>query len=341
MDRIKIKISDFTLLNDYKLWGNYRPSKYPNRHILSREITNGKANCKRPFRITLMLYYDDVKDDFTIKFNGSIRKWYFGKNTRQNLTKSQLKECIMLLTNKIGIREIDLLNAEVTQLEIGVTLLLKSYFKGIINCFVKHRHFTREVRETSVYLKSKETKEGKEGAFKYKFYDKLLEINKNDTNFFSDAKKMNVQKKFNCFRFEIVLKKVCAVPFYKENADTSDKKKEKADTLNKILENWEEINYELYKHISTIHFVDLISDEKEINIDKLGKRDAQKYLQFTAIKRNGFFEELEKFELNNTSTNRSTKVKSFFKNYEYFLDKKIDYRNELLQSLKKKIDSLV
>jgi hypothetical protein len=331
MDRIKIKISDFTLVNNYKLWGNYRPSKYPNRHIFSREITNHKANCIRPFRITLMLYYDDVKDDFTIKFNGSIRKWYFGKNTRQNLTKKQLNECIKLLSDKIGIREIDLLNAEVTQLEIGVTLLLKSYFKGVINCFVKHRHFTREVDNTTVYLKGKKTKEGKESAFKYKFYDKYLEINKNDMNFLNDLKKMNVQKKFNCFRFEIVLKKVCAVPFYKKNADT----------LNKILENWEEINYKLMEHISTIHFVDLISDEKEINIDKLGKRDAEKYLQFIAIKRNGFFEELEKFELNNKSTNRSTKVKSFFKNYEYFLDKKFDYRNVLLQSLKKKIDSLV
>ncbi len=331
MDRIKIKISDFVLVNDYKLWGNYSPSKFPNRHRFSREITNGKANCRRPFRIRLMLCYDDVKDEFTIKFNGSIKKWYFGKNTRQNLTIKQYKECIRLLSDKIGIREVDLLNAEVTQLEVGITLLLKSYFKGIINCFVKHRHFTREVDNTSVYLKGKKTKEGKESAFKYKFYDKHLEVNKNDTNFLNDLKKMNVQKKFNCFRFEIVILKVSGVPFYKK----------KADTLNKILENWEEINYNLIEHISTIHFVDLISDEKTIDIDKLGKRDAQKYTQFKAIKRNGFFEELEKFELNNKSTNRSTKVKLFFKNYEYFLDKKIDYRNELLLSLKKKIDSLV
>jgi hypothetical protein len=331
MDRIKIKISDFVLVNDYKLWGNYSPSIFPNRHRFSREITNRKANCKRPFRIRLVLYYDDVKDKFTITFNGSIRKWYFGKNTRQNLTKKQLKECITLLSDKIGIREVDLLNAEVTQLEIGITLLLKNDFKGIINCFVKHRHFTREFIDTTVYLKGKKTKEGKESAFKYKFYDKHLEVNKNDTNFFNDLKKMNVQKKLNCFRFEIVILKVSGVPFYKK----------KADTLNKILENWEEINYNLIEHFTTIHFVDLISNEKEIDIDNLGKRDAQKYIQFKAIKRNGFFEELEKFELNNKSTNRSTKVKLFFKNYEYFLDKKIDYKNELILSLKKKIDSLL
>ena len=214
---------------------------------------------------------------------------------------------------------------------MGVCVLLKSEFRDVINCFAKYRTFTREVNKTTVYLKGKETIDGKESNFKYKFYDKYLEINKNDKNFSADRKKTNVQKKFYCFRFEIVVSKVSGVPYYKTNANT----------LFKILENWEELNYNLIEHITKIHFVDLISDERIINANELGKRDLEKHAQFLTIKRNGFFEELDKFELNNKSTNRSTKTNQFFKNYDYFLDKKKDYKDTLLSVVKKKIDSLV
>ncbi len=331
MDRIKVRISDFVLLNKSKCWSEWKKSKFPNKYFCSRQITNSKSKVKRPFRITLLKYYNDVTLKTTIEFNGSIRKWYFGKNTRRNLTKKQLEECVKLLSAKIGIRTIDLLNAKVTQLEMGVSVLLKSNFKDIINCFAKYRTFTREVNKTTVYLKGKKTKDGKESNSKYKFYDKNLEINKNDKNFFNDKKKTNVQKKFYCFRFENVITKVSGVPYYKT----------KASTLFKIVENWKELNYNLIEHINKIHFVDLISNERIINPNELGKRDLEKYAQFLAIKRNGFFEELEKFELNNKSTNRSTKTNQFFKNYEYFLDKKTDYKNTLISVIKKKIDSLV
>jgi hypothetical protein len=331
MDRIKVRISAFVVVDKSKVWSEWKKSKFPNKYYCSRQVTNSQSNVKRPFRITLLKYYNDVTLKTAIEFNGSIRKWYFGKNTRQNLTKKQLEECVKLLSAKIGIRTTDFLNAKVTKLEVGVSVLLKSEFRDVINCFAKYRTFTREVNKTTVYLKGKETIDGKESNFKYKFYDKYLEINKNDKNFSADKKKINVQNKFYCFRFENVVTKVSGVPYYKTNANT----------LFKILENWEELNYNLIEHITKIHFVDLISDERITNPNELGKRDLEKYAQFLAIKRNGFFEELEKFELNNKSTNRSTKTNQFFKNYEYFLDKKTDYKNTLILVIKKKIDSLV
>lgn len=332
MDRIKIKISDFDIVNDnYLLWNNLKESKYPNRYECSRVIVNDKANVKRPFRITLKLYYDEVKDEFSIKFNGSIKKWYFGKNTRQNLSLTQLKDCIKLLSDKIGIREQDLLNAKVTQLKIGITLLLKSYLKNVIDCFVKHGSFKRKFEETTLYFEGKKSNELKESNYKYKFYEKYLEMNKYDENFRSNPTKMNVHKKFFFFRFEIVIKKVSGVDFFKD----------KARTINDIINNWNEINCELDKRFKKIHFVDLISNEKVIDITKLGKRNGKKYLLFQKIKKNGFFEELEKFEISNTSTNRDTKIKAYFRNYELFLEKNIDYKNELYLALDRKIKSLV
>jgi hypothetical protein len=73
----------------------------------------------------------------------------------------------------------------------------------------------------------------------------------------------------------------------------------------------------------------------------MGKRNGKKYLLFQAIKKNGFFEELEKFEISNTSTNRNTKIKAYFRDYELFLEKNIDYKNELYLALDRKIKSLV
>ena len=331
MDKIKIKISDFNIINDLPLWGNYRPSKFPNRHLYFRDISNPKSKSKRPFKITLMLCYDDVKDKFTISFNGSIRKWYFGGNTRRNLSKNQLTECINLLSAAIEIKEQDLRNAKITQLETGITLLLSSEFKKIINCFIKHRNFSREMNETTLYFKGKKTKEGFDSNYKYKIYEKYLEINKNDKSFYDNPIKMNVHKKFIFFRFEIVIKKVSGVVFYKE----------KARTFGDLLNNWTEINIELINRFQSINFADLISKAKNTDVSKIGKRDSAKYLQFKAIDKNGFIEEFEKFEIHNTSTNRSTKAKAFIKNYELFLEKKKDFKDELYFLFKKKIDSLI
>ncbi|WP_163409009.1 hypothetical protein [Flavobacterium ajazii] len=331
MDRVKVKISEFTPIKNYWSLDSYRKSKYPNRCIFSRRVGNKKSGVKNPFQITFLLYYDFVKDKCTIGFNGSIRKWYFGKNTRQNLSSSKLIDCIKLLSLEIGIREEDLLNAKVTQLESGVTLLLKSAFKELMNCFVKYRNFRREVENTTVYFKGKKNKEDKENNIKYKFYEKYLEINKNDKNFKTNSIKKNVHRKFFFFRFEIVVKKVSGVSFYHENART----------LKHIIKNWKKINNELKKRLQAIQFVDLISEEKLIDHTKLSKIDHEKYLKFQKIKRNGFHRELEKFEFSNTTTNRSTKTKAFIKNYEMFLDKHVDYKTELFVAFDKKINSLL
>jgi len=330
MDRMKLKITDFILVNDYPLWENYRKSKFPNRHIFDRVIVNNKANVKRPFRLKLMLYYDDVKDEFTIGFNGSIRKWYFGSNTRKDLNYSEFLDCIKLLSIKIGLREIDLWKAKITQLESGITLLLKSYLKGIMNCLAKYRNFSREIEKTTLYFKGKRNKDGMDSNYKIKCYEKNLEMNKNNKSFFDNPIKMNVLKKFLFLRTELDVKKVSGVNFFKE----------KANTLEKIKNNWNEINLELIKRFEAIQFVDLISEEKVIDVTILGKRDYKKYMQFENIKKNGFYEELEKFELTNLDTNKTKKLKAYFKNYEMFLDKRVDFRHELLSALKKKMDRI-
>lgn len=321
IDKVKIKIEKFTVIDDYPLWDGYRKSKYPNRHLFFRKIYNDKCKVKKPFAIRLMLVYDDLKDKSTIKINGSIRKWYFGVNNRKDLNFVEFLDCVKLLSNKIGVRQIDLWNASVTKLESGVTLLLKSKFKNVDNCFVRRKAFNKIYKDNTLYF---------EGAnFKLKFYDKHGEINKNDKNFKNDLKKMNVNKKFHFLRFEVVVNKVSGVAFYKKNART----------LDEIRNNWDELIIQIHRYINSIDFVDLISAEKEIDLTKFTKHENNKYLQFKAIQKKGFYEELKKIEMR-VDKNKSRSIKSFFKDYRRYITNVEDLKTELLEELKKKTNRL-
>lgn len=321
MDRIKIKISDFEVIDHHDLWGNLKKSKFPDRYILSRVIVNEQADEKRPHRIKLMMYYDSVKDKFTIGFNGSIRKWYFGKNTRKDLSYLQFLECIKLLSSKIGIREQDLWNAKITQLESGITLLLNNKFKDLDKCFLRHRTFDKSYRGSTLYFKGKN--------YNLKIYDKYTEINKNDKSFYEDVIKMQVLNKFYFFRFEVNVRKVSGVPFYKKNAST----------LEDVKKNWNTIILQLQNYIDIVDFVDLISPEKKIDLSAFSKQFNKKYIQLKAIQKNGIEAEITNIQ-NRMGANKSRDIKLFLRDIRRYITKEIDLKSELLLELKKKTNRL-
>jgi len=334
IDNITLYIDDFiTTRNRIPEWQEYFPKpkkkkkQLPKKHHYFRRKVYNKKN--RAF-LLLSLRYDDEEDIFRLRINGSIRKWYYGENNRKDLNLSEIKDCMRILSIKIGVSEETLLNARNTKLENGITILLKSDIKSWNKCFVKHRNFNREEIESTVYFKGKVNKSGEQSNYNIKIYEKFSEIHKHDRNFYTNSAKMKMHKKLSFLRFEIDINKVSGMTFYKDNANT----------MQKIIFNWKKIVAELLKRFKAIHFVDLNSKEKIIDTAKLNKRDTKKHLQFKAIIENGFYEEFEKFNASNISTNRSTKLKLFLKNFEMFLDKKTDYQKVLLVAFKKKLARL-
>ena len=185
-------------------WTEYTPTfkngKFPSKRFsyFKRKIYNEKRY------ITVKLRFDNTLSQYRLTLLGSLRKWYFGKNTRQNLTLTKFKECIKILSEKTGVKEAKLWKANITRIECGLTIILPHKYKNIIDCFVKYKNFEREIKgDTTLYFKGEN--------FNLMMYDKLDEINKN--KILNDTKKL-VKSKLYIFRFEVDVIKVSGVAFY-------------------------------------------------------------------------------------------------------------------------------
>ena len=142
---------------------------------------------------------------------------------------------------------------------------------------------------------------------------------------------MKILNNFYFFRFEVTVRKVSGVSFYKKNAST----------LNDVKKNWNTIILQLQNFIDNIDFVDFISPDRIIDFPNLSTLDKKKYLKFKEIQKNGFYEELRKIE-DQPSANKSRNIKSFFRDYRrYITNDMIDLKSEFLLELKKKTNRLV
>ena len=107
IDNLTYYIENFTTCrNKVPEWREYFPKPkegkkpLPEYYHYFKRIVYSRKN--RAF-LVLSLRYDANKDIFRLRINGSIRKWYFGGNTRNDLSKLQFLVSIKLLSNKIGI----------------------------------------------------------------------------------------------------------------------------------------------------------------------------------------------------------------------------------------------
>lgn len=133
---------------------------------------------------------------------GSIRKWYFGINSRQDLSLKKYKKCIRALAKIAGVPVIQIWDATVTQLEIGVTPLLKPKDRSIFHCIYDYKNMPKNIFD-------KNGVEFKSSNYDVIFYDMLRRMyNRKD-------KKQELYKKIakNNFllRYEIQAHKVSGV----------------------------------------------------------------------------------------------------------------------------------
>lgn len=314
MDKVKIYIENFITLRS-KQWKYRGIGNYPGQKCYTLKIYNPTADKKR-FGIVLYKYLNEDTGEEFIVFENSIRKWYFGRNTRQNLRRSQYIDCIRLLSEGIGVREVDLWNARVTTFEIGVNLILDKELKNINDCLVRYRGLHREVRFTSVYFHALK--------FKLRIYDKWAEIFK--------SKKMNIYQErfaanFHLVRIELEVEKMHG--FFTQ----------KASTLGDIRDNWDELFKKLVWYIKGIDFVDRISPALEQE-DVKTVADFYGYHFYRRINKN-FFKNLAKFEsLSFTQNNKSGDIDKFFSSFERGISKVRDFEGEFHLVLDKKVADL-
>lgn len=329
MDNNTTYIDDFiTTRNRVKEWTQYFPKRKKNKkplpkkyHYFKRRLYAEKGNSF----LFLSLRYDDNEDIFRLRINGSLKKWYFNGNTLDNLTLPQYINCMKRIALETGITYDDILGGRNTKIESGVTICLKTKFKDLLKCFIWHSGFDRvEENETTLYFRS--------SFYSFILYEKLIEIkSKNhyrNGRFIRTDKPSEFTKTY--LRFEVKVNSVSGVKFYEE----------KANSVAKIIENWDEIILQMQTFFKGIEFIDVNGAEKGFKNGTFPQ--FKKYTLFKQIKDFGLHNYIKLFKKEVRSGSNVTKYRNeIFSLFRSQVVEDIDLREELLFEFEKKINGLL
>jgi len=314
VDNLKFILKNYSPKEGKFNWSIYNKLDIQNKIFHKSLLYNGD---KKKYPLRLLLTSDEEKDEFSLSVTGSIRKWYFQENSRRDLSLDEFLDCTRLLAKELGIDHQTLLRSKITQLEIGITVTLKSDMRDIIHCFLKHRNAEREIyKKTTLYFYFEN--------YKLVFYDKYLEMKDNRLNTYAEKR---VYEKFYLMRFEISINKMSGTVF-----------KGKFDTFERIIDNFEKIPFILEKQINDIVYVDVISEEKKPEIESYS--DFINHFIFLGVKDFGIKESIDLFDKKVKSSNKSKMLNKFLGIYRSNITDNSDPKAKLLFELRKKLNRL-
>lgn len=317
IDKIKLTNRNFNpefLLDNYK-WRNVEIGDDPCKKGLHSYLVNKS----KKFSLSMLLTENLNTNTYSLSIDRSIRKWYFNANSRKDLNSIEFEDCIKLLGKKLGLKKGEVWKIfKITNLEIGVTLLLQSDFHEVMHSFVKYRNALRnDDYETTVYFKF--------NNYEILIYDKFLEMNKGQI---WTSIENNVYNKFHFFRFEISIKKMSGTSF-----------KENYSTLELLKKNWSNLPVVLETYLDKIEFVDLLSKEKEIKPNSIS--EFHNYLKYLGMKFIGINRTIEDFKSITIKNNKGKYFNDLMHIYRSYISNDRDYKSELMSALNKKTNRLI
>lgn len=321
IDKIKIMNDSFDpefILQSLR-WKDVEIENEPFKKHKKAMLYNSFSDGRRIMGLGVLLTENTKTKTYSVSVQGSIRKWYYKSNSRKDLKYIEFVHCIRLLEKKLGIKKNNIWESfKITVLEVGVTLLLKSDFHNVINCFVKYRNAERDNKhETTVYFKFQN--------YEILLYDKFSEMNRHPI---WSKKENNVFDKFHFLRFEISITKISGTSFRKDFSN-----------LALLKTNWDKLPKILETYLQKIEFVDLLSPQKNV-IPKSNSQWIKKMI-FLGIKSIGIDKAIEEFNNIEITNNKSKYFSDNISIYKSHISSKRDYRGEILLALKKKTDRLV
>ena len=318
IDKIKIKLENVLIPNEKRKGYFQFPSSKNSKTVVSVKYMALEENKNTEFiqddfeeddkldsykiidehrmKINIVDYRN--KETSTLYIEGSIRKWFYGMNSTQDLTKKDFITCIDKLAKEIGINDNSLWNSTVTKLETGVSIKLKEKHRGLVNCIFHYKDFKKHIHgEYGVEFKGVN--------YDVIFYDQVRKI------FNRKGKKEKSHNKISknnfILRYEIQGHKVSGMLMFKE----------KLNTLLKIRSNWKYVGTNLLKVLDKTQFVQVISPEAFITVTKGEKTEMAKFLTFKGMQSIG----LENFRviLSQMKSKRKSDFRSdFIETYESF-----------------------
>lgn len=331
MDNLTIYIFNFSSskphLNNYCNWEEYIPKfkelKKPipkEYHYFKKKLYNDKGKCS----LFLSLRYDDLKNTSRLRINGSLKNWYFGENSKNNLTRKQYMECIKKIAKKIGVEIKVIIQAKITKVECGVTVKTNYHSSKFIDNFIWYKSFERiKEKKSTLYFRGK--------FYDIILYDKLAEIIAKSKKIRNNVVKNKFMSSGNFFRFEVKVKKVSGINFYKQHANS----------VGKVIKNWDKILFQMQTTFKAIEYIDINAREKEINFKKLSISDYNKYLKFKGIKGSGLLNIISELKEMNLKTNSTKYRNENFNLFRSHINSNLAIENELKDNLHREIINLM
>lgn len=315
--------------------------------IDSAETSSEKSSYENKFKKYLYIKYivysspkNLPNNDYSIRselvIHRNIRKDRFGEGAVHDLSYLGFIKIIEKYINEFGIEEKLMWNARVTKLELGVTLKLKSKMRGVLSCFESFNGIT----EKHIYGNTGISFRGKN--FAVTFYDKLVQMHKNQ-ELFKRSKRKNelfekVTKNNYFLRFELKIHKVSGF-----NSDESLFKK-RIERLKEIKDNWNYLGKALFKMYEKVNYIDILSPEVEDSFKNQATTPMNHYLMFKGIKSIGkdrLFTQL--IPLMKDDSISQSKFKKYYRDFYNNYDRKflVDYGAEFGNKLEDKIEFLM
>ncbi|PKB17023.1 hypothetical protein [Flavobacterium sp. 5] len=308
-------------------WIQYHPKPKEGKKALPKNYHYFRkklyAEKSRSF-LLLSLRYDDEEDIFRLRINGSLKKWYLNGNTLEELTKPQYEECYKKIAKKIDVLYEDLLLGRNTKIESGITIRLKIKFNDLLKCFVWYKDFERvEESDTTLYFRGK--------YYSFILYEKEIEIKSKNRyhkgRFIKADKPIQVTNSY--LRFEVKVNSVCGVSFYKE----------KANTVGKIIQHWDEIIIQIQKFFERIEFINF--NEAKVELENMTFSELKKFFMTEGFKTFGIYKIIDLLNKIKTGTNKTKYRNEIFSLLRSHISTNLSLREELLYEFEKKINNLI
>lgn len=288
--------------------------------VYIRKLKNSKSILGGGWGLLLTFVTDITNQTIcSLSIKGSLRKWYFGKNCKRDLSLSEFSHCIDLLSEAIGVNKEILLQGRVTKIETGATLVLPARYRVVQDRLYSYPKLQRnKVYDSTLYFGDK-----RKSSYHLILYDKYEEIYKNRKD---KSRMLKANLKIYFMRFEISVNTPSRISFFKEEVNT----------VQKISDNWDKIGEHLLNTFEKIKYADF-SGEPELG--NKSYNEFKKLAIFYGIKTIGMNYFVDQINSSDMS-NKVNLISNFSGIAEHFSRNNENYKHNIYLKLKEKISRL-
>lgn len=277
-------------------WSSGKGKGFTGKLFLNNNVKKLENGNSKPYLLIQIKLLENGELRIIVK--NSLRKWFFDKEVIGDFNRTEFKECLNIVSEKLEVPYDLLLGARVTRVEYGANLRFREEYRCFYACI--HSHY--DIKKKCNW--GKETIEFKGENRSVIFYDKVTE-QKGKT--FSAKNQKKINNVALLLRYEIKVNKISGSP-----------EKPFMSYLNDIIQNWDLIADLWYKELDKITFVNDINPKVYSYLKDAKIKPIKEYLIYLGIKQLGLDNLEEIMQDRIYAKIKKSTMDSLIKTYEVF-----------------------